>query len=438
MFCAVTPELKRCAKRSNAMRTQSPLFFVALLILIGVVGLGAGALLRLAPIEARATSSNPLPAKSEPVARTTSSAEFSATGAASVVRAAVPTPHPTPTPSPYPTPTAIALATATPTVASPLPAVTLEGIRHQWQSWNNCGPATLTMNLSYFGYEGDQSVAGAALRRHPDDKNVGPQELAAFARQQDFQADVRVNGSPELLRTLLSSGFPVLIETWHEDEAGDGLGHYRLITGYDDGADHWIAYDTYDATGLVNPDGPYAGIRIPYGELDRLWRYFNRTYVLVYPAEDEDAIAAILGTAQEHSVMWVEALAVAQAEVAASPEDAIAWFNLGSTTVAMGDHAKAVNAFDRARALGLPWRMFWYQFGAFEAYAAMARYGDLLMLADETLAGTASIEELHYWRGIALAGLGQPEAARAAWQSALALNPDYAPASNALTSTPGA
>lgn len=291
------------------------------------------------------------------------------------------------------------------------------------------------MNLSYYGLMLDQAEAGAALRRHEDDKNVGPEELAAYARSQGLHATVRVNGSTDLLRTLLSNAIPVLIETWHEDEAGDGLGHYRLLTGYDDAAGHWIAYDTFDANELVNPEGTYAGIRIPYGELDRLWRYFNRTYILIYPPEQADLIGRIPGAAGPPDAMWRDALLKAQAETAADAADPIAWFNLGTSANAVGDTLQAAEAYDRARALGLPWRMFWYQFGAFEAYAGQARYADLLGLADETLRGTTSIEEVHYWRGIALAGLGQTDAARSAWQQAIALNPAFQPAVEALAAS---
>jgi hypothetical protein len=76
--------------------------------------------------------------------------------------------------------------------------------------------------------------------------------------------------------------------------------------------------------------------------------------------------------------------------------------------------------------------MLWYQFGPFVAYHAVGRYADVVQLADATLATTTSIEELHYWRGQGLAGLGDPNAARAAYEQALALNPDFPPARAAL------
>ena len=397
------------------------------LIVIGIFAPSAG--LRLADSDAP-----PVPdllELAQPIVVSTPSIE-------GAIRATAAVEGPTPSPTPFPTltPTLPYTPTTGPILAAPAQtAVALDGIRHVWQTWNNCGPATLTMNLSYFGHPLDQAEVGAALRRHPDDKNVGPQELVAYARSQGFEAQVRVNGSVRLLRRLLSNGIPVLIETWHEDQGEEGLGHYRLLTGYDDAAGHWIAYDTYDATKLVRPGGPYAGLYVPYGQLDRLWRFFNRTYLLIYPGEQAGLIAQILAADSSPDTMWEDALATAAAEIEADPDDPIAWFNLGAGANALGETEQAVAAFDRARALGLPWRMFWYQFGAFEAYASEARYSDLLALVDETLASVASIEELHYWRGVALSGLGQADAAGAAWRQSVALNPEFQPALDALAAS---
>ena len=99
------------------------------------------------------------------------------------------------------------------------------------------------MNLSYFGSTIDQAQAGAVLRLSADDKNVSPYELVAYAQQQGYVSQRLVNGSTDLARTLLSNGIPVLVETWHEDGPDDGMGHYRLLVGYDDAAQTWTVYD---------------------------------------------------------------------------------------------------------------------------------------------------------------------------------------------------
>lgn len=333
-------------------------------------------------------------------------------------------PVPTATPAPLPTPQ--------PAHQPVQAAVTLTGITHEWQTWNNCGPATLAMNLSYFGSTLDQAAIGAVLRRHPDDKNVSPEELAAFAAGQGYYAEMRVNGSSDLMRLLLSNGIPVLIETWLEEEPNDGMGHYRLLVGYDDAGQYWIGYDAYVDTGLFSSIGPYRGIRMDYAETDALWKVFNRTYLLIYTDTQAPVVASIFGDALNQTVMWQRAAQETQALVQQTPNDPFVWFNLGSDLTALGDYQGAAQAYDQARRLGLPWRMLWYQYGPFQAYSMVGRAQDVLTLADATLATTQNIEELHYWRGQALAALGNPAEAQRAWQQALTLNPDYRPAGEAL------
>lgn len=327
------------------------------------------------------------------------------------------------------------MPTLTPVYLPAAPAVTLVGIRHEWQTWNNCGPATLAMYMSAYGNTQNQAIVGAVLRPFPDDKNVSPHELAVYAESQGYRAALLVDGSRDLMRTLLSNGIPVLVETWHEDEPNNGMGHYRLLTGYDDAQARWIVYDSYDRKRLIATE-PYAGLGLPYDELEMLWKVFNRTYVLVYPPELAPAVEKILADfGVNATAMWQTAAARAQVDVAAHPGDVFGWFNLGSSRVAQGRYADAAYAYDRARALGWPWRMLWYQFGPFEAYLAMGRHDDVLALADATLAVVADIEEVHYWRGRALAALGDRSGADLAWQRALALNPTFAPAQVALGQT---
>ena len=321
--------------------------------------------------------------------------------------------------------------TPTPPLTALPPAVRLTGLTHAWQTWNNCGPATLAMNLSYFGSRATQAEVAAALRPFKDDKNVNPEELAAYARAQGFRALARVNGSPDTLRQLLSAGAPVLIEAWYEPKPNDGMGHYRLLVGYDDAAREWIAYDSYDSHGLVKGQ-PYAGIRLPYAEVARDWPVFNRTYLLIYDEARAAAVEQVVGGDLDDAAMWARALAAAEAEVAQKPDDPFAWFNLGTDLTALGRFDEAASAYDRSRQLGLPWRMLWYQFGPFRAYYETGRYDEVIALADATLRTAKHVEELFFWRGLAQQAKGDLPAARASWERALELNPNYADAQAAL------
>ena len=274
----------------------------------------------------------------------------------------------------HPPAAAHAHAPAPPTTLPP--AVRLTGLTHAWQTWNNCGPATLAMNLSYFGSRATQAEVAATLRPFKDDKNVNPEELAAYARSQGLRALARVNGSSEMLRQLLAAGIPVLIETWYEPKPNDGMGHYRLLVGFDDAAGEWIAYDSYDSHGLAKGQ-PYAGIRLPYAEVARDWPIFNRAYLLIYDEARAAAVERVVEADLDDAAMWQRALAAAEAEVAQQPDDPFAWFNLGTDLTALGRFAEAASAYDHARQLGLPWRMLWYQFGPFRAYYETGRHDEV-------------------------------------------------------------
>ncbi len=286
------------------------------------------------------------------------------------------------------------------------------------------------MHLSYFGSALDQEDVRRALRPHPDDKNVNPEELAAFAVDQGLHARVLVNGDPDRLRALIAAGLPVLIETWLEPEPNDGMGHYRLLVGYDDARQEWIVYDSYVATG-IRRDAPYQGIRLSYAEVARDWRVFNRTYLVLYTTAQADTVAALLGADADVTRMWERSLAQAQTEIA-TVGDAFAWFNLGTGLVALQRYEEAAAAYDRARQLGLPWRMLWYQFGPFQAYYESGRLHEVVALAQATLKTTDTVEELHYWFGRGLEALGDTAAAKNAYRRALAINPSFVPASVAL------
>ena len=230
---------------------------------------------------------------------------------------------------------------------------------------------------------------------------------------------IAVDGTPERLRQFIDAGIPVLIETWLDHDGG--MGHYRLVIGYDDGRGEWIVYDSYISDG-IDPKGPYPGIRMSYNDLNRLWRVFNRTYVLVYDDARAAAAEAIIGEDMDDRVMWEQALAQAQAEAQANPQDAFAWFNLGSSLVALGRPADAAVAFDQARVIGLPWRMLWYQFAPFRAYYDAGRYDELVAVADATIATAGNIEETFYWKGKGLQALGDIDGARENFRRAAELN----------------
>ncbi|HKZ83401.1 MAG TPA: tetratricopeptide repeat protein [Anaerolineae bacterium] len=301
--------------------------------------------------------------------------------------------------------------------------VMLAGFRHIYQTWNNCGPATLSMNLSFYGWGGGQADAAKYLKPDPEDKNVSPHEMAAFARSLGFEAVTRVGGSMPLVKEFLRAGIPVLIEKGFEPDPQAGWqGHYELIVGYDDSMNAFIAMDSYT--------GPNQSV--PYDTLDWYWSHFNRTFIIAHTPDQAGTVMQMLGVDADPAQNLTGALATAQAEAAADPSNPFAWFNVGSNFAALGDYESAAAAYDQARSLGLPWRMTWYQFGIFEAYYRTGRFDDVLALADATLATTPYVEELWYYRGLVRQARGEPDAAREQFRQALHYNPNFTAAADAL------
>lgn len=346
---------------------------------------------------------------------------------------ALPTPTrlpPTATTAP-PGPTPLSTETATPTPTStPLPtSVYLTGIRHEWQSFNNCGPANLAMALSYWGWSGDQRHTRTYLRPHPDDYNVMPEEMLAFVETQtELKALLRTGGDLDLLKRLLAAGFPVIIEMGHHPSDDWWMGHYLVVSGYDDA---WGRFITQDS--LVMADFP-----LPYEDIaERWWRDFNYLYLVIYPPERQDELFALLGDHADPEYAWQHALQLATMEVQVlqGRDLFFAWYNKGSSLVALGQYAAAAEAYDQAFAIyqalpekERPWRVGWYQTGPYQAYYHSGRYQDLINLANTTLGVFAKppLEESLYWRARARQATADLDGAIADYKLAVDLNLTFA------------
>jgi hypothetical protein len=342
--------------------------------------------------------------------------------------------HPGPTAAPDPT------STLTPT-STPIPGkVMLDGFVHEYQQMNNCGPATLAMLLSYWGWQGDQRDTRLVLRPNfaeYDDKNVMPSEMVSFIENHTgLKALVRVGGNLEILKRLIAAGFPVIVEKGFQPPKEAWMGHYNVINGYDDERQRFITQDSY-----IMPDLP-----IPYADLqDRWWRDFNYVYLVAYPPEREAELLALLGPDADPLLNYQSAAQLAMQETSAlgGRDLFFAWFNLGTNLASLQDYPGAAQAYDQAFAVYAalpederPWRTLWYQVGPYQAYYATARYQDVINLANTTLSFLSKplLEETLYWRGMAKQALGDLQGAISDYQKAVKINPASTAASAQLSS----
>ena len=324
---------------------------------------------------------------------------------------------------------------------SPLPlSYQLNQFSYEPQGWNNCGPATITNALSFYGYADNQLRAANWLKPDGEDKNVTPWEMASFVNTQVPEipvfAKVLHGGSLETIKMLIANEFPIVIEAGYDPdpETLGWMGHYLLVSGYDDASNTFTTLDSYLGRGTT----------YEYDYINNFWKHFNYIYIVLYTEDREEELNTILDVDADEWQNAANALALAQEDARANQNDPFAWFNIGTSFVTLAQiyesneqfdemqkmYENAATAYDQARNLGLPWRMMWYQFGPFDAYYHVGRYDDMLTLAQSNLndGGGHFVEETFYYAGLAREGKGESLRALDNYNAAIAFNPNYTPA----------
>lgn len=345
----------------------------------------------------------------------------------------------TPTPTPE---VAAAQPEEQPTATfAPLPRfVELEGTTYfnQHNRWNYCGPANLAMALSFWDWEGTHDDVARVVKPYQKDKSVMPYEMVDYVKQQtDLDALMRVGGDFETLKRLISNGYPVIVEkgpyfrdisyriTW--------MGHYQLLTGYDDELGIFIAQDSY-----INADHQQ-----PYADLVSEWRSFNYTYVVIFPQNERNDVLNLLGPNSDEDENYRLAAQKASAEIYSLEglDRFFAWYNYGTNLVALRDYNGAAQAYDEALAIYntlpedntiRPYRILWYQTGPYFAYYYTARYQDVINLAttnsiEMVRDDEPALEESFYWRGKARVAVGEQSLAIEDFTTCLNYHPDFEP-----------
>ncbi len=349
--------------------------------------------------------------------------------------------------------------TPTPTVTStPLPgSVSLPGVKYvdQHERWNYCGPANLTMALNFWGWTGNRDDVARVVKpgngntrenfieQGKDDKNVMPYEMVDFVNEEtEYRALMRHGGDLNLVKRFIAAGFPVLAEKGYYERDANGkiswLGHYLFTTGYDDTRGGFIVQDAYTKPGK--------DLLSTYEDYLDGWRTFNYLFMVIYPADRENEVFNLLGPWSDERWAAQHALELAEKDIQTLTGNNLffAWFNRGTSHVALQQYVDAATAYDQAFALyskwdvekaDRPYRILWYQTGPYFAYFYSARYSDVISLADTTLNETISkptLEESLLWRGRAYYMSGNTQSAVDDYRAALKVHVNWVPAVQAL------
>lgn len=285
-----------------------------------------------------------------------------------------------------------------------------------FQSFNNCGPASLSMTLWYFGINESQETLGASLRPYQnttgidDDKSVTMQEIAQKAEEYNLIAYHRPNGSISMMKQFINNDIPVMTRTWLSED--EDIGHYRVIRGYDDVSNTIIQDDSYQGHDLS----------FGYDEFASLWNKFNFEYVVLVPKEKKDIAEAIIGEDIDETIAWNKAAKHSQDVLKENPDDIYQQFNLSVAMYNIGQYKNSVEAFEKIESQ-LPLRTLWYQTEPILAYFKLGEDQKVLELTDAILADqNPAFSELYVLRGKIYQKQGDKEKAREAFEKAIIYN----------------
>ena len=154
-----------------------------------------------------------------------------------------------------------------------------------WQTYNNCGPTSVSEVLAYWGIARTQYQAQFVLRADNSPSGMAPYGVPSYARSVGMRALMGVMGTPRLLKALVSNGFPTIVNQWYS--VADHTRHYRPIGAYD------------DRTGVFVSSDPFGGPNhaISYTDFAAMWAVSNNRFFVLYPPSKAPLLASVLVSA---------------------------------------------------------------------------------------------------------------------------------------------
>jgi len=300
----------------------------------------------------------------------------------------------------------------------PLPSSkVISGRKHLYQSFNNCGPASLSMLLSYFDIDVSQAKLGDELRpvQHAegdnDDKSVTLSELAKKAEEYSLAAYHRPAGNIELVKRFISYDIPVLTRTWLKPN--EDIGHYRIVRGYNEDRGVLIQDDSLQGKNR----------RYSYDEFFTLWEPFNYEFLVLVPREKRVPAEEILGDLKDGDAAWEKTLELSERELESDPDNYYARFNKSIALYNLGKYEDSIKAFEMSEGY-LPRRMLWYQIEPIKAYYKVGDYDRVLAMIGNLLEnGNRAFSELYYLRGLIHEKRGEESKAEENFANAERYNP---------------
>lgn len=261
------------------------------------------------------------------------------------------------------------------------------------QSFNNCGPAALSMALSYFDIHKSQEELGQELRPYQnhqgdnDDKSVSLDELQIKAQEYNLISYHRPNGTIETLKKFIAQDIPVITLTWMN--LNEDIGHYRIIKGYDDLTKTLIYDDSYLGKNL----------KISYTDFTDIWSKYNYEYLVIAPKNKTKIVETIISEDLNQTTAWQKAVNNNLKRLETNPDDIHTRFSLSVAYYHLKEFEKSIQEFEKIEA-SLPSHTLWYKIEPIKSYYELGNYDKVFTLTDNILNnGNRAFSELYILRG---------------------------------------
>lgn len=301
-------------------------------------------------------------------------------------------------------------------------------LSHSYQTFNNCGPASLSMALSAYGISISQQEIGKELRPWQnsqgdnDDKSVTLEELAEKSKDFGLVPYLRPNGNFDLLKQFIANDIVIVTRTLLEE--GDDIGHYRVLYGYSDINQTILQNDSMDGKAL----------EFTYDHFNRLWKPYRYEYLALVPKEKVKIAETILGEEVDEKIAWGNSVRTLTSELSKNPSDNFLRFSLSVAYYHTGDYQKSVSEFEKVEPQ-LSFRTLWYQIEPIQAYYELGNYDRVFQITDKILNNqNRAFSELYILRGDIYKNQGNLEAARSEYEKAVYYNENLKAAKEALKS----
>jgi|GEM_PF-1062198 len=372
---------------------------------------------------------------------------------------ASPTPEPSATSAPTPAPSAtitpttvaqvaavstsatVSTATSSPTITPATPTVAptakpeaiasatfLEPMSHWFQGWNQCAEESIAMSVSYFGIKLDPNAVTAYLRPNngvKGSKNVESNRIVEYLRGQGLHAEAYHGGTVDRVKRLVAVGVPVIAGQWQNRTDHAGIGHWRVVRGYDDAKGVFLINDSMEG----------AAVPISYAEFDDLWPVYNYVYIPVWNDRLAPNVQKVMGDDMNLTVNIAHDISYVQNRIEQQPTNAELPFALGGAYFQAGEFQKAVDAYHKARGMGLiqkyPWTL-WYQSWPVTAMVNLGMNDEALQVSQENIRSAGVYAIMHYERGIVFEKQGDRATAKREYQMALVDDKNYKDAQIAM------